>query len=92
LLEKWTTQLQWVILTPFVAKSTYSFIVNDPKEKDLSNFLIFPYMMVRMLHDQIWITLSRHRTAKGKNRIIDKGIEFEQVDRESNWYVQITFS
>lgn len=44
-------------------------------------------MMVRMLHDQVWITLSRHRTAKGKNRIVDKGIEFEQVDRESNWLV-----
>ncbi|RDX69903.1 Protein ECERIFERUM 1, partial [Mucuna pruriens] len=75
---------KWVILTPWIAHSTYSFLVNDPKERDLGYFLIFPYMMVRMLHDQIWITLSRHRTAKGKNRIVDKGIEFEQVDRESN--------
>ena len=40
-----------------------------------------------MLHNQIWISLSRYRTAKGKNRIVDKGIEFEQVDRESTWSV-----
>lgn len=79
--------LQWVILTPWIAQSTYSFVMKDGEERDLSNFLIFPYMMVRMLHDQLWISLARHRTAKGKNRIVDKGIEFEQVDRESNWYV-----
>ncbi|CAL0329524.1 unnamed protein product [Lupinus luteus] len=83
---------KWVILAPWVVHSTYSFIVNEPKEKDLSYLLIFPYMMVRMLHDQIWITLSRYRTAKGKNRIVDKGIEFEQVDRESNWDDQILFN
>ncbi|KAK7287209.1 hypothetical protein RIF29_00340 [Crotalaria pallida] len=83
---------KWIVLAPWVAHSTYSFIVNDPKEKDLSNFLIFPYMMVRMLHDQIWITLSRYRTAKGRNRIVDKGLEFEQVDRESNWDDQILFN
>ncbi|XP_052724955.1 very-long-chain aldehyde decarbonylase CER1 [Vigna angularis] len=83
---------KWVILTPWIVHSTYSFIVNDPKKKYLAYFLIFPYMLVRMLHDQIWITLSRHRTAKGKSRIVDKAIEFEQVDRESNWDDQILFN
>ncbi|XP_057458476.1 very-long-chain aldehyde decarbonylase CER1-like isoform X1 [Lotus japonicus] len=83
---------KWVIVTPWVAHSIYSFIVKDSSEKDLGYFLIFPYMMVRMLHDQIWITLSRYRTAKGNNRIVDKGIEFEQVDRESNWDDQILFN
>ncbi|XP_019187912.1 PREDICTED: protein ECERIFERUM 1-like isoform X2 [Ipomoea nil] len=42
-----------------------------------------------MLHNQLWISLSRYRTAKGDNRIVDKGIEFEQVDRERNWDDQI---
>ncbi|WKA05181.1 hypothetical protein VitviT2T_023161 [Vitis vinifera] len=45
-----------------------------------------------MLHNQLWISLSRHRTAKGNNRIVDKGIEFEQVDRERNWDDQIIFN
>ncbi|GJR13374.1 eceriferum 1-like protein [Tanacetum coccineum] len=31
-------------------------------------------------------------TAKGKNRIVDKTIEFEQVDRERNWDDQIIFN
>ncbi|XP_057742885.1 very-long-chain aldehyde decarbonylase CER1-like [Arachis stenosperma] len=80
---------KWVILTPWIAHSTYSFITKDENERDIGYFLIFPYMMVRMLHDQAWITLSRHRTSIGKTRILDKGIEFEQVDRESNWDDQI---
>ncbi|KAK6804243.1 hypothetical protein RDI58_002027 [Solanum bulbocastanum] len=38
---------------------------------------------------KLWISISRYRTAKGNNRIIDKSIEFDQVDRESNWDDQI---
>ena len=78
---------KWVILAPWAAHSTYSLIMKDGEEKDLGYFLIFPLLMWRMLHNQIWISLSRYRTAKGKNKIVDKGIEFEQVDRESTWSV-----
>ncbi|XP_056161783.1 very-long-chain aldehyde decarbonylase CER1-like isoform X4 [Syzygium oleosum] len=45
-----------------------------------------------MLHNQIWITLSRYRNARGNGRIVDKGIEFEQVDRERDWDDQILFN
>ncbi|GAY60795.1 hypothetical protein WN944_003840 [Citrus x changshan-huyou] len=45
-----------------------------------------------MLHNQKWINLSRYRTAKGSNRIVDKAIEFEQVERERNWDDQIIFN
>lgn len=60
-------------------------MVKDEKEKDLSNFLILPFLLWRVIHNQMWISLSRYRTAKGTNRIVDKAIEFEQVDRERNW-------
>jgi aldehyde decarbonylase len=40
-----------------------------------------------MLHNQIWISVSRYQTAIGKRRIVDKGLEFEQVDRETNWLI-----
>ncbi|KAJ6319288.1 hypothetical protein OIU78_014831 [Salix suchowensis] len=79
-----------VILVPWVIHNTYSFMVKD--EKDLSGFLIFPVLLWRALHNQLWISLSRYRTAKGNNRIIDKGIEFDQVDRESSWDDQILFN
>ncbi|KAG6750230.1 hypothetical protein POTOM_047324 [Populus tomentosa] len=79
-----------VILAPWVIHSTYSYMIKD--EKDLSTFLAFPLLLWRMLHNQLWISLSRYRTAKGNNRIIDKAIEFEQVDRESSWDDQILFN
>ncbi|KAH7525266.1 hypothetical protein FEM48_Zijuj06G0206800 [Ziziphus jujuba var. spinosa] len=80
---------KYVILAPWAMHSTYSFIVTEENEKDLGHFLIFPYLLLRMLHNQIWISLSRYQTAKGAKRIVDKGIEFEQVDRERNWDDQI---
>ncbi|KAI4331798.1 hypothetical protein L6164_016753 [Bauhinia variegata] len=83
---------KWMILTPWIVHSMYSLLVNEAKEKDLGCFLVFPYLLVRMLHDQIWIFISRYRTATGRRRIVDKGIKFEQVDRERNWDDQILFN
>ncbi|KAK9193151.1 hypothetical protein WN944_003848 [Citrus x changshan-huyou] len=77
--------LHYMVLAPWIIHSTYSSMVKDEKERDLLNFLIFPFLLWRMLHNQIWISLSRYRTANGSNRIVDKSIEFEQVERERNW-------
>ncbi|XP_038681546.1 very-long-chain aldehyde decarbonylase CER1-like [Tripterygium wilfordii] len=81
-----------VVLLPWVVHSTYSFLVRNENERDLSNFLIFPFLVWRILHNQLWITLSRYKTAKGSSRIVDKGIEFDQVDRERDWDDQIIFN
>ncbi|KAM4072410.1 hypothetical protein ACJW30_11G131700 [Castanea mollissima] len=83
---------KYVILVPWVVHSTYSMIVKGEGETDLVYFLTFPFLLVRMIHNQIWISISRYQTAKGKNRIVDKSIEFEQVDRERNWDDQILFN
>ncbi|KAL6323217.1 hypothetical protein AAG906_029224 [Vitis piasezkii] len=80
---------KYVILAPWVVHSIYSLIIKDGKERDPVYVLFFPFLLWRTLHNQIWISLSRYRTAKGNNRIVDKSIEFEQVDRESNWDDQI---
>ena len=76
-----------MVVAPWIIHGAYSYFVNDEKDKDLSYFLIFPFMLWRFLHNQLWISLSRYRTAKGNGRIVDKGLEFEQVDRERNWYL-----
>lgn len=83
-----------MVLAPFVAHSIYAFGTKGEGERDLCNLLILPFILSRMLHDQLWISISRHRTAKGNNRIVDKGIEFDQVDRERNWsvYLYLLFS
>lgn len=78
-----------LLLAPWVAESLYSFLTKEKKERDYTNLMIFPFLLSRVLHNLVWISISRHRTAKGKNRIVDKNIEFEQVDRESNWDDQI---
>ncbi|CAL5398206.1 unnamed protein product [Camellia sinensis] len=83
---------KYVVLGPWVAHSIYSYVVKDENERDLTNFLILPLLISRMLHNQIWISLSRYRTAKGTNRIVDKTVEFDQVDRERNWDDQILLS
>ncbi|KAM7476203.1 hypothetical protein LguiB_023446 [Lonicera macranthoides] len=90
----WTRlgSFKYVVLAPWVVQSIYNFTTKDENERDLSNFLIFPFLLSRMLHNQIWISLSRYKTAKGKNRIVDKSIEFEQVDRERSWDDQIIFN
>ncbi|PIN12590.1 hypothetical protein CDL12_14791 [Handroanthus impetiginosus] len=88
----WLGNFKYIVLAPWAIHSTYSYLVKDKSERDLSQFMIFPFLLSRMLHNQIWISLSRYRTAKGTNRIVDKNIEFEQVDRERNWDDQIIFN
>ncbi|CAI9765110.1 unnamed protein product [Fraxinus pennsylvanica] len=90
----WTClgNFKYLVLAPWAIQETYSFIVSDESERDLSHFLIFPFLLLRMLHNQIWISLSRYNTARGTSRIVDKTIEFEQVDRERNWDDQIIFN
>ncbi|CAM8977376.1 unnamed protein product [Rhodiola kirilowii] len=84
---------KYVVIAPWAIHNTYSFITTDKEEeRDLSSFLIFPFLLFRMLHNQLWISLSRYKTAKGSNRIVDKSIDFEQVDRERDWDDQVIFN
>ncbi|XP_057807547.1 very-long-chain aldehyde decarbonylase CER1-like isoform X2 [Salvia miltiorrhiza] len=83
---------KYIILAPWAMHSLYSLATKGKNELDYTNLLILPFLLSRALHNQIWISISRHRTAQGKNRIVDRGIEFEQVDRESNWDDQILLS
>ncbi|XP_027771211.1 very-long-chain aldehyde decarbonylase CER1-like isoform X1 [Solanum pennellii] len=77
---------KYLVLAPFACHSIYTFFMSkDESERDMFNILLLPLTLFRMVHYQTWISLSRYRTAKGNNRILDKSIEFDQVDRESNW-------
>ncbi|KAJ0475621.1 putative fatty acid hydroxylase [Helianthus annuus] len=80
---------KYVVLVPWVVKSVYDFMTMDVNTRDSTTILIFLLLLTRMLHNQIWISFSRYKTAKGQNRIVDKNIELEQVDRERNWDDQI---
>ena len=79
---------QYVVLAPWVIHSTYSYMFTE-EGADLFYILVLPFLLWRMLHNQIWISLSRYQTARGK-AIVDKGLEFEQVDRERDWLVVVS--
>ncbi|XP_076891069.1 very-long-chain aldehyde decarbonylase CER1-like [Bidens hawaiensis] len=83
---------KYVVLAPWVVKSIYDFVTSDATTRNSIAIVILPLLMTRMLHNQIWISFSRYKTAKGKNRIVDKTIELEQVDREKDWDDQIIFN
>ncbi|KAK4355036.1 hypothetical protein RND71_027230 [Anisodus tanguticus] len=88
----WTRlgSFKYLLLAPFVGHSIYSFFMSkDESQRDIGYIIIFPLLVSRIIHSQIWISISRYRTAKGNNRIVDRSIEFDQVDRESNWDDQI---
>lgn len=85
--------MKYLVLAPFACHSIYTFFMSkDESERDMFNILLLPLTLFRMVHYQTWISLSRYRTAKGNNRILDKSIEFDQVDRESNWWVPSFFT
>uniref|UniRef100_A0A0D3B5G6 Fatty acid hydroxylase domain-containing protein n=1 Tax=Brassica oleracea var. oleracea TaxID=109376 RepID=A0A0D3B5G6_BRAOL len=41
---------------------------------------------------QMWISFARYKIAKGTKRIVNKSIEFDQVDRERTWDDQVIFN
>ncbi|XP_028783484.1 very-long-chain aldehyde decarbonylase CER1-like [Neltuma alba] len=73
---------KYMILVPWVGHSLYALACSERKPY---YYLIFPFLLLRLLHNQIWISVSRYLTAQGTNRIVHRGLEFDQVDRESNW-------
>lgn len=79
--------MKYILLAPLVVKSIYDYMILDANESDSTNFLIFPLLITRIVQNQVWTSISRYTTAKGKQRIVDKAIEFEQIDRESGWYL-----
>ncbi|KAG1361487.1 Protein ECERIFERUM 1 [Cocos nucifera] len=62
----------------------HEFMADRGEQSDVFNFLIFPILLLRLLYSQLWITFSRFQTAKSKHRIVNKSLDFDQVDRERN--------
>ncbi|KAG7573998.1 putative domain Wax2 C-terminal [Arabidopsis suecica] len=86
----WTPlgSFKYIVLAPLVIDSIYSYVTMLDHEK----LMIVALTVWRIVHSQIWISLSRYQTAKGTKRIVNKSIEFDQVDREQTWDDQIIFN
>lgn len=81
---------KWVVLAPWIAHSVYTNIrrKEEGRGMDLLNIAVLPIQILRIIHTQAWISFSRFMTCNSKNKIVNKSLEFEQVDRERNWYVR----
>ncbi|KAG0456930.1 hypothetical protein HPP92_022087 [Vanilla planifolia] len=81
------------LLLPWVAQSAHnvakSWNAEGQQMVDHTNLSIIPLLFLRLLHAQLWITVSRIATASGGHTITRKPLDFEQVDRECNWDDQI---
>jgi aldehyde decarbonylase len=82
---------QYALVAPWAAYSTYSFAAAKVRgeEGDLLSFFVLPTVLLRLLYTQLWISISRHQTARSKHRIVSKSLDFDQVDRERNWYCTV---
>ncbi|KFK36660.1 hypothetical protein AALP_AA4G153400 [Arabis alpina] len=83
----WTPlgSFKYLVLAPLVMDSIYSYATLRDHEK----LFIVAVTVWRIVHSQAWISFSRYRTAKGTKRIVNKSIEFDQVDRERTWDDQV---
>ncbi|XP_020247119.1 protein ECERIFERUM 1 isoform X1 [Asparagus officinalis] len=101
-LTEWPWQrlgnFKYVVMLPWVVPALNTMIKAARKgregweEVDMGYVIIFPALLLRMLHNQIWISISRFQTARSPHLIVDRSIDFEQVDRERNWDDQILFN
>ncbi|WZZ40019.1 hypothetical protein YC2023_036278 [Brassica napus] len=86
----WTPlgSFKYLVLAPLVIDSIYSYATM----RDVDKLLILVVMVGRVVHSQMWISFARYKTAKGTKRIVNKSIEFNQVDRERTWDDQVIFN
>ncbi|EEC73226.1 hypothetical protein OsI_07314 [Oryza sativa Indica Group] len=80
--------LKYLVLAPWVLHGCHKMATaKELGETDVAYLSVFPFMLLRILHSQVWLTISRLVDARGnRRRIVERGIEFEQVDRENNWF------
>ncbi|KAJ0262233.1 Protein CER1-like 2 [Hirschfeldia incana] len=86
----WTPlgSFKYLVLAPLVIDSIYSYTTL----RDIDKLLIVAVTVWRIVHSQMWISFARYRTAKGTKRIVNKSVEFDQVDRERTWDDQVIFN
>ncbi|KAJ1271845.1 hypothetical protein BS78_06G157000 [Paspalum vaginatum] len=89
---QWMGNFKYLVLAPAVMHTAHRVTTKGWEDLDPAYATMLPALLLRMIHNQIWISLSRYQTARRKNVIVDRSIEFEQVDRERSWDDQIIFN
>jgi sterol desaturase/sphingolipid hydroxylase (fatty acid hydroxylase superfamily) len=72
------------LFLPFAVKAVHTNLLGG-HEADNWCLHMLGVSLLRYVHGQAWMSLSRSHWLTGKYRIQTKGISFDQVDRESAW-------
>ncbi|KAF7002763.1 hypothetical protein CFC21_018211 [Triticum aestivum] len=88
----WMGSFKYLVFAPAALHTAHRVVTSGWGDMDTAYAAMLPALLLRMIHNQIWISLSHHQTARRKHIIVDRGLEFEQVDRERSWDDQIILS
>ncbi|XP_006652506.2 very-long-chain aldehyde decarbonylase GL1-7 isoform X2 [Oryza brachyantha] len=86
---QWMGNFKYLVLAPAAMHTAYRVATKGWGDVDPAYAALLPALLMRMIHNQIWISLSRYQTARRKHLIVDRSLDFEQVDRERSWDDQI---
>uniref|UniRef100_A0A0E0DG35 aldehyde oxygenase (deformylating) n=1 Tax=Oryza meridionalis TaxID=40149 RepID=A0A0E0DG35_9ORYZ len=86
---QWMGDYKYLVLAPAAMHTAHRLATKGWGDFDPAYTFMLPTLLLRMIHNQIWISLSRYQTARRKHLIVDRSLDFEQVDRERSWDDQI---
>uniref|UniRef100_A0A0D9W734 aldehyde oxygenase (deformylating) n=1 Tax=Leersia perrieri TaxID=77586 RepID=A0A0D9W734_9ORYZ len=86
---QWMGSFKYLVLAPAALHTAHRVATKGLGDLDPAYAIMLPALLMRMIHNQIWISLSRYQTARRKHLIVDRSLDFEQVDREQSWDDQI---
>ncbi|KAG8065272.1 hypothetical protein GUJ93_ZPchr0004g39845 [Zizania palustris] len=89
---QWMGSFKYLVLAPAALHTVHRVASKGWRDLDPAYTIMLPALLMRMIHNQIWISLSRYQTARRKHLIVDRSLDFEQVDRERSWDDQIIFN
>uniref|UniRef100_A0A0D9ZN31 aldehyde oxygenase (deformylating) n=1 Tax=Oryza glumipatula TaxID=40148 RepID=A0A0D9ZN31_9ORYZ len=79
---QWMGGYKYLVLAPVAMHTAHRLATKGWGDFDPAYTFMLPTLLLRMIHNQIWISLSRYQTARRKHLIVDRSLDFEQVDRE----------
>nr|CAH68010.1 OSIGBa0157K09-H0214G12.21 [Oryza sativa] len=78
---QWMGGYKYLVLAPVAMHTAHRLATKGWGDFDPAYTFMLPTLLLRMIHNQIWISLSRYQTARRKHLIVDRSLDFEQVDR-----------
>ncbi|CAI6012951.1 unnamed protein product [Closterium sp. NIES-65] len=81
---RWMGNFKYMILAPFLARAVHAHLYGSD-DVDAWSFHMVLLALLRFAHGNLWMAVARWPYLIDRYRIQKKGINFEQVDRESHW-------